>query len=122
MFKLQTFRIFITSKFSAIKVTRIKSLEQYLDDMYLDYVAGNRNYFIEKDVNAILEDKSLSEKQLNLLAELFYRDALIQKEEKLKKILLQKSLVLFKHISLQSDTFSFEMVDKIANIENLALV
>jgi hypothetical protein len=75
----------ITSKFSAIKVTRIKSLEQYLDDMYLDYVAGNRNYFIEKDVNAILEDKSLSEKQLNLLAELFYRDALIQKEEKLKK-------------------------------------
>ena len=109
----------ITSTFSTIQVKRIKDLDQYLDDLYLKYISGNRNYFIEKDVQEILNDKMLNDNQITLLAELFYRDALIQEDKTIKITLLQKAKAIFTYQSKQSDTFSLETVNKITTIDNL---
>ena len=111
----------ITSRFSTIQVKRIKDLDQYLDDLYLKYIDGNRNYFIKKDIEEILNDKELNDNQITLLAELFYRDALIQTDNKIKKKLLQKAKAIFNHQVKQSDTFSFETANKIVAIENLII-
>jgi len=109
----------ITSTFSAIQVKRIKDLDQYLDDLYLKYINSNRNYFIEKDIQEILNDKTLNDNQITLLAELFYRDSLIQEDEGIKITLLQKAKAIFIYQSKQSDTFSLETANKLTAIDNL---
>ena len=109
----------ITSKFSAIKVERIKSLEEYLDDLYLQYLDNNRNYFIDKDISEILQDKSITDKEINVLAELFFRDAQLQKTSKMKQLLLNKAKKIYLFISEKSDTYSLERSNRITEIENL---
>ena len=108
----------ITSKFSHINVEKFNDLDLVLDDMYRKYLEKNRNYFIEKDIEEIITDATISLDKKQLLATLFYRDALLQKNIELQKLLLTKAVKLFKHIDNLSTIYSLERVNTINEISN----
>jgi hypothetical protein len=108
----------IVSKFSAIKFENVKDQEQYINNLYLKYFKKSKTFFIEKDIVDLFNDKSISSNELNLLAEIFYLDALIQKDKTIKISLFKKAVAILKHISKSSDTYSFERENRINLIEN----
>ena len=113
----------ITSKLSHINVEKFNDLDLVLDDLYRKYLEKNRNYFIEKDIEEIINDATISIDKKQLLATLFYRDALLQQNTELQKLLLTKAAKLFKHIDNLSTVYSLERVNKINEIsDKLALL
>jgi len=108
----------ITSKLSHINVEKFNDLDLVLDDMYRKYLEKNRNYFIEKNIEEIINDATISLDKKQLLATLFYRDALLQQNKELQISLLTKAVKLFKHINDLSTIYSLERMNRISEINN----
>ncbi len=94
-------------------------LYQEVDELYKTFLKFPRNHFHELTVDEIIGSFDDEERlyKVEIVAELFYQDALLTDE--IDKQLLRKSLVLFKFVDLHSDTFSITRQRKASEIESL---
>lgn len=94
-------------------------LRPELNELYKRFLNEPRDYYYNLSVEEIIDSFTDEEKlyKLEIVAELFYQDALIGKE--VHQQLLGKSLALFRYIDLNSDTFSFDRQRKVMEIESL---
>lgn len=94
-------------------------LRPELNELYKRFLNEPRDYYYNLSVEEIIDSFTDEEKlyKLEIVAELFYQDALIGKE--VNQQLLGKSLALFRYIDLNSDTFSFDRQRKVMEIESL---
>lgn len=95
-------------------------LRPELDELYKTFLKQPRDYFksmsIDEIGNSFDEDTRLY--KIEIVAELFFQDALLGEVDKL---LLEKSLSLLQYAEINSDTFSIERHRKIGEIETILL-
>lgn len=100
-------------------------VEQELKSMYMAYFGKPESYFYQTGADGILgfltEAYAPEERlfRIEMLAELFFRDAVVKTSVCEKRNLLQKSLFLFGYLDAHSDTFSFERRKKMEEISRL---
>lgn len=93
-------------------------LRPELNELYKTFLKYPRDHFknmtIDEIGNSFDEETRLY--KLEIVAELFYQDALLGETDEL---LLKKSLALFQYVDLNSDMFSIDRHRKIGEIEAL---
>lgn len=91
-------------------------LRPELDELYKTFLKYPRNHFKDMTIDEITDSFDEEEKlyKLEIVAELFYQDALLGEVD---KQLLEKSLALFRYVDLNGDVFSFDRNRKIGEIE-----
>ncbi|NDV82510.1 hypothetical protein [Bacteroides sp. 51] len=93
-------------------------LRSELDELYKTFLKYPRDHFkamsIDEIINSFNDEGKLY--KLEIVAELFYQDALLGEVDKL---LLEKSLALFRYVDLNGDVFSFDRNRKVGEIEEI---
>jgi hypothetical protein len=104
-------------------VSNCNAAEKY-DKLYTSFLKMEKKYFLDSDLDTISAylDENTNEHALliktEILAELLLQEANVSENNAMQRELLLKSLFLFEKIEAESDTFSFERLDKIADIKN----
>lgn len=100
------------------------TLQLQVNSMYRAYFQQSPSFFYTQQAEADISylastfpPEELSERA-DMLAELFYQDALLKQDDE-RKELLRKSLSLLTYVDKHSDTFSFERRAKMVNLQVL---
>ncbi len=90
-----------------------------LDGFYKTFLKFSPNHFQNLSIEEIIYSFNDEERliKIEILAELFYQEAILQKET--NEQLLKKSLLLLNFVDLNSDVFSIDRQWKINRIEDL---
>lgn len=93
-------------------------LRPELDELYKTFLKYPRDHFKEMSIDEIISSFNDEEKlyKLEIVAELFYQDALLGEVD---KQLLKKALALFRYVDLNGDVFSFDRNRKVGEIEEI---
>ena len=107
-----------------LKKNNTQQASKILENAYRDFLKDDASYFRslpkEKLTNELLEHHNYTHEHLQILAELFYAEASIQsvKDQKgLMKEFYEKSLILFRFISQNSNNFSIRLEERINLLE-----
>ncbi len=91
-------------------------------ELYKEYLKNDRKHYYqlsaESLINSFREDADGIYKA-EMLATLLYQDARLQKDEMIRKELLEKSLALYQFMDTESKDFSLERKEMIETIKDL---
>ncbi len=94
-------------------------LHKEVDELYKTFLKLPRDHFYNMKFEEIVDSFDLTERvyKAEIVAELFYQDALLNDE--INEMLLRKSLDLFKYADLNTETFSVDRHRKMTEIESI---
>ena len=94
-------------------------LHKEVDELYKTFLKLPRDHFYNMKFEEIVDSFDLTERvyKAEIVAELFYQDALLNDE--INEMLLRKSLDLFKYADLNTETFSIDRHRKMTEIESI---
>jgi len=98
------------------KEDNIEDIQIQYKDLYDKFLGHNYSFYYNEDIEIIIESFSSQKDsigRIEMLAELLYNDASLQKDISIKNNLFTKSLALYKYIDENSDTYSIERVKRI---------
>ena len=97
---------------------KLDVLRPELDELYKTFLKYPRDHFKDMSIDEIINSFNDEEKlyKLEIVAELFYQDALLGEVDRL---LLEKSLALFRYVDLNGDVFSFDRNRKVGEITEI---
>jgi len=102
----------------------VEEIRIQLSGLYEQYLGNNIAFFYNSSIEGIiagfLAEKDLQKDsipRMEMLAELFYQDALVQHDAALKRNLLEKSLTLFNFLAANSHTYSIDRPVRIEAIQ-----
>jgi len=98
------------------KEDNIENIQIQYKDLYDKFLGHNYSFYYNEDIEIIIESFSSQKDsigRIEMLAELLYNDASLQKDISIKNNLFTKSLALYKYIDENSDTYSIERVKRI---------
>jgi len=108
------------------KEDNIEDIQIQYKDLYDKFLGHNFSYYYNESIETILDFFSSQEdslEKIEMLCELLYNDALLQKDISIQNNLFAKSLALYKYIDEHSNTYSVERFKRINKInQNLLLI
>jgi len=98
----------------------VEEIRIQLSGLYEQYLGNNIAFFYNSSIESIIagfvaEKDSIP--RMEMLAELFYQDAMVQYDAALKRNLLKKSLALFNFLAANSHTYSIDRPTRIEAIQ-----
>jgi len=99
----------------------IEGAKKQIADIY-KLLGNTSEFFLRSDIDDILlyfkkEDEGYL-KKVKMLAELMYYDVKTRIDEDMKKIILEKAIFLLKHYFINTKEFSFELQNKLKEMQS----